>query len=103
MRAYQAFELDEVGHVSGCIDLFCEGDDDAGSQAQQIGNERDIELWRFPNAEECDIGEISKIRNAEKCDRGIPRLARVANARAGSKRTSDYVSKTSTTTATIAR
>jgi hypothetical protein len=46
MRAYQAFELDEVGHVSGCIDLFCEDDDDARSLAQQIASERDIELWQ---------------------------------------------------------
>jgi hypothetical protein len=46
MRAYQAFELDEVGHVSGCIDLFCEDDDDARSQSQQIASERDIELWQ---------------------------------------------------------
>jgi hypothetical protein len=47
MQHYRAFELDHSGRLSGCINLVCDGDDDARRQAERLVTFHRIELWRL--------------------------------------------------------
>ncbi|MGY8660744.1 hypothetical protein Q3C01_00065 [Bradyrhizobium sp. UFLA05-109] len=47
MKHYRAFQIDPDGHVFGCINLVCEGEEDAKRQAQALVSFYRIELWRL--------------------------------------------------------
>jgi hypothetical protein len=47
MKHYRAFQIDPDGHVFGCINLVCEGDDEAKRQAAGLVLLHRIELWRL--------------------------------------------------------
>ena len=47
MKHYRAFQIDSGGHVFGCINLVCDGEEDAKRQAQKLVSFYRIELWRL--------------------------------------------------------
>ena len=42
---YRAYFVGEDDRVQRAIELFAESDDEAATQAQQLVNEQDIEVW----------------------------------------------------------
>jgi hypothetical protein len=47
MKHYRAFQINPDGHVFGCINLVCDGEEDAKRQAQALVSFYRIELWRL--------------------------------------------------------
>ncbi|MCP3468766.1 hypothetical protein NLM33_00340 [Bradyrhizobium sp. CCGUVB1N3] len=47
MKHYRAFQIDPDGHVFGCINLVCDGEEDAKRKAQTLVSFYRIELWRL--------------------------------------------------------
>lgn len=46
-KHYRAFQVDPDGHVSGCIDLACDDDEQAKREAALLVLDHRIELWRL--------------------------------------------------------
>lgn len=46
-KHYRAFQVDPDGHVSGCIDLVCDDDEQAKREAALLMLDHRIELWRL--------------------------------------------------------
>jgi hypothetical protein len=47
MQHYRAYRIDDDGRVLGCINLVCNGEEDAKRRAQALVNLHRIELWRL--------------------------------------------------------
>ena len=47
MKHYRAFQIDPDGHIFGCINLVCDGDDEAKRQAAGLVLLHRIELLRL--------------------------------------------------------
>ena len=47
MQHYRAYQIVDDGRVYGCINLVCDGEDDARRQAQALVSPYRIELWRL--------------------------------------------------------
>jgi hypothetical protein len=47
MKHYRAFQIGPDGHVFGCINLVCDGEEDAKRKAQALVSFYRIELWRL--------------------------------------------------------
>ncbi|WP_338309684.1 hypothetical protein [Bradyrhizobium sp. TM233] len=47
IKHYRAFQIDPDGHVFGCINLVCDNDEEAKSEAASLVLVHRIELWRL--------------------------------------------------------
>lgn len=47
LKHYRAFQIDPDGHVSGCINLVCDDDEEAKREAAALVLLHRIELWRL--------------------------------------------------------
>ncbi len=47
MQHYRAFQIGDDGRVRGCINLVCNGYEDARRQASALTSSWRIELWRL--------------------------------------------------------
>lgn len=47
IKHYRAFQIDPDGHVSGCINLVCDNDEQAKREAAALVLVHHIELWRL--------------------------------------------------------
>jgi hypothetical protein len=47
MQHFRAYQIEDDGRVYGCINLVCDGEDDARCQAQALASPYRIELWRL--------------------------------------------------------
>lgn len=46
MHRYRIYILDKGGHIASAIDLPCQDDQDARTQASQLADGHAIELWQ---------------------------------------------------------
>jgi hypothetical protein len=47
MQHYRAYQIVDDGRVYGCINLVCDGEEDAKRQARALVSRYRIELWRL--------------------------------------------------------
>ena len=47
MKHYRAFQINPDGRVFGCINLVCDGEEEAKRRAQALVSFYRIELWRL--------------------------------------------------------